>query len=103
MKETLGHIPTTTEIDKRGKHKSHQYYKKFGGWNKFLESIGETPSKKKNISEEELIATYYELKTTLGHIPTTRELNTLGKYSYEAYRQRFGGWKKFLKSIGERT
>ncbi len=102
LKTKLGRVPTSIEMKELGKCSISAYYTKFGGWNNFLESIGEPFTiVNKKISEENLIAAYYELKENLGCTPTTIEMNKLGKYNVKIYYKRFGTWNQFLESIGE--
>jgi superfamily II DNA or RNA helicase len=50
LKEKLGRIPKGVDMDNHGKYSAGVYFKKFGGWNNFLESIGEKSIK----NQEEL-------------------------------------------------
>ena len=50
LKEKIGRIPKGVDMDNHGKYSSGVYFKKFGGWNKLLESIGEKSMK----NQEEL-------------------------------------------------
>lgn len=100
LKEKLGRRPLTEDVQTLGEFSVTAYRNHFGTWNKFLESIGE-PVFTKEVSTDDLIAAYYELKESLGRIPTGTDMDKHGKYSSAVYYRRFGGWPKFLAHIGE--
>lgn len=56
-----------------------------------------------NISEDDLVDAYFDLKTTLGHKPIIADVNKGGKYKVSKYVTAFGSWIKFLRSVGEIT
>ncbi len=79
------------------------YIRYFGSWKKFLETIGEKIIYKKRITEEELIKNYWNLKRKYPNL-TSKMINKKNgsRFGNAVYQRRFGSWKKFLKTIGEK-
>lgn len=54
-------------------------------------------------SDDELLKGIRELADSLGKTPTVDDMKREGRFSYEAYRTRFGGWTAALKEAGCET
>ena len=101
LKTRLSKQPICTDMDIFGKYNMGMYYRKFGTWNKFLESINEQLLRPRNLRKKDLIDGYYQLKTQLGKQPTVMAMSKHGKYNISTYYKHFGTWNKFLESINE--
>lgn len=58
---------------------------------------GDIPLCDRSVSKEELIQEYLELKKQLGHFPTGKEIDKLGKHKSHQYRRKFGSLEQFYK------
>jgi len=88
-------------IENGSRFSASAYIKKFGSWNKFLESIGEI-KKPEKISKEELIKNYFEMKSKYPNLTCDIVTKKNGsKFDISAYIKIFGSWNRFLESIGE--
>lgn len=101
VKSTLGRQPTISEMDSNGKFSSSAYRRRWGTWNNFLRSINQPLIQDKSITNEAFKADYYEVKRKMGRVPTREDMVHVGKYGKSMYDRRFGGWNKFLESIGQ--
>ena len=54
----------------------------------------------RKIPREDLIAELTRLADELEKVPTAREMNEHGAYSYETYHNRFGSWNEALTAAG---
>lgn len=92
-RKDLGRTPYFKELDI-----NKYYFEIYGGYNKFLETIGEKATKiqiKPKYSKEKLINIVKNKSEELGRTPTLKEL---GLYDY--IFKRYGGYSAFLKEIG---
>ncbi|MDE2589123.1 MAG: hypothetical protein KGL95_05615, partial [Patescibacteria group bacterium] len=91
LKESMGgQQPTAEELDTFGAYSLDDYKKVFGSWVGFqmhLEELerGERVTKLEKTTKEDLVSSYYRLKSKVGHIPSISELNQLGDYGHEFY------------------
>ena len=97
---SLGHQPTTNEINTYGKFSVRIYHHEYGNWTKFLESVGLKPLSPRAPSREELVADFWECHRKLGRQPSLTEIEKYGKYSMAPYAFRYGSWTKFLQTLG---
>lgn len=92
---------TKADIDKYGKASWSVYFRKFGSFTKALLAADLSPSRRTNVTNEELIGAVVTLWTkTLekeGRRPLASDLKKYGiPYSQDTYRRRFGNWRKVL-------
>ena len=92
---------TKADIDKYGKAVWGTYFRKFGSFSSALLEAGLQPSRRVNVSNDDLIQEIIPLWTkTLeieGRRPFASDLKKyLSPYSQDTYRRRFGSWKKAL-------
>lgn len=99
LKKKLGHIPNVHEINTNGKYGVDYYTIHFGSYDKFLFFVNEKTTLA--TSEENLIQNYYDVKNKIGKQPTSMDLQSYGKYSYQVYLKRFGSYNNFLIKIRE--
>jgi superfamily II DNA or RNA helicase len=90
IKKKLGRTPKSTEMSKPY---GRVYLKRFGSWNNFLKSIGESIDKKDIMKRY-----FFELKKKLGRSPTKMEIfNKFGTENISSIN-----YKDFLKKIGQK-
>lgn len=102
VKEKIGRTPTGKDMNILGKYSLSAYGRRFGTWNKFLESIGENLNKKDNISKADFIGEFLRVKSVIGHVPTTLEMSKHGGIGRNSYKRIWGSWSNFLKEQGEK-
>ena len=125
LKEKLGRVPFSTDLPSVS-----LYGRLFGGWNKFLDFMGE-PSERRTMRRsnkvklikykpeplskeeeskiyQEYVKEYYRIKQELGRVPKIEELEKMCKFSVGShFNTVFGtkgkgkGYTFFLKSIGD--
>lgn len=61
---------------------------------------GHNSSHSRRIFDMQLLAGIDRLADYLGRSPTTTEMNELGAYSAETYKNRFGSWARALQTAG---
>lgn len=102
VQKIVGDRPITrADINKHSKAGWTTYFKKFGSFSKALLAAGLKPSKRMNITNNELINSVIDLWTkTLkkeGRRPFASDLKKYGiPYNQDTYKRRFGSWKKAL-------
>jgi superfamily II DNA or RNA helicase len=107
IKKKLGYaqeeVPTFNQFLEESRIPSTYYKNLFGGYTKFLKFIGERVNMSKNITKEELIDNYYQMKNKLGRQPHYLDINkkTVSNFSTTPYNDNFGSYNKFLQTIGE--
>jgi len=76
--------------------------KRFGTWNKAIESAGLNVTVKRNLSDDDLFDNIEEIWIKLGRQPLREEIkkpNSL--FSSSTYERRFGTWRKALEAFVE--
>lgn len=102
VQKLVGERPVTkADIDKYGKAVWSTYFRKFGSFSKALLAAGLEPSRRVNVTNDELINSVVELWTqTLekeGRRPFASDLKKYKiPYCKDTYTRRFGSWKKAL-------
>jgi hypothetical protein len=102
IQKIIGDRPVTkSDIDKYGKAVWQTYFRKFGSFSKALLEAGLKPSKRMNVSDDELINSAINLWTQTiekeGRRPFASDLKKYGiPFSEDSFRRRFGSWKKTL-------
>ena len=102
VKKKLEKQPTGEEIDIHSRFSYAVYQKRWGAWDNFLQSIGESLDYRRNrpVTKDELITSFHNLREKLGRVPNGDELKKYG-HSVSSYLRKFGSWNKFLNLIGE--
>ena len=94
---------TVKDFEKLSGHSFAIFYTRFGSWNKFLISIGETPSYRidwDNLTNEELVNEYYSVRIKLNKkFPSIDDNDKNGKFMRYVYKKRFGKWSNFIKYV----
>lgn len=85
-----------------GKYSSSTIAARFGSWNSALKKAQLDINEEKNISDKDLFINLEQVWTYFGRQPVTRDLTKpQSKYTYSAYKERFGEWKKALQAFIE--
>lgn len=72
----------------------------FGSWNSALRRAGYEPQKQWNISNEQLHDEIGRLTDELGYVPSSIDMQDLGRFSVRFYRKRYGTWKQAVEAAG---
>lgn len=87
------------KINGKTEYSKNEYDQMFGSWSEFLKLIGEYD---REISREDLLRNYYEMKEKLGRRPKYHEFDRkLSRYSSGAYEHKWRNYRDFLTDIGE--
>ena len=85
-----------------GKWSERPFYRVFGNWSKALAAagLGRHPNAHQRASNEDLLVNLERVWTHLGRQPRCSEMKSpLSRYSENTYLNRFGTWRKALKSF----
>ena len=95
IRNLLGKTPSSKEI----KYWALIPYNSFHQYplTQLQKECGDIPLCDRSVSKEELIQEYLELKKQLGHFPTGKEIDKLGKHKSHQYRRKFGSLEQFYK------
>jgi hypothetical protein len=87
-----------------GKHARVIFRDYFGSWQNALELAGLKPFQNRNKIPDTilLLAELQNIIESLGRNPSPQEIDTLGKYPFKYYSQKFGGIKKSLAFLARR-
>lgn len=93
---------TYDEYDSHGQFCSATLERRFGGWNRALETAGLIISKVQGLSKENFFENLEAVWVRLGRQPRRAEMiRPLSSISKSAYEQRFGTWRKALEEFVE--
>lgn len=108
ISQQLGHAPTTAEAARFGVY-AHEIRSRVGGkWEDVLKAAGVDINKRSKIiiirstPTDALIQDVLAMTYRTGRIPTLREYEACGRYSFAVLRRRMGGWRKVKEVVGER-
>lgn len=98
----LGQVPTRREMDERdGTPDSGTYRRAFGSWNSALQRAGFKPTKRSQISDDELLKALRTVAVDLGRTPTMADIRTRDDVpSASTYQSRFGSWSQAHREAG---
>lgn len=98
LEEELSKPPSADEMTAYGEYSHAVYIDRFGSWHEALEEAGFTPpSQNDGPTTQELIEELQRLSEELGRIPSSKDADEHGKYSYSAYYREFDGFTDALK------
>jgi hypothetical protein len=91
---------TRDEYEEHGQFAPANFRKRFGSWNKALDKAGLERTISFDTTEEELFANLAEIWMALGRQPRIADLTSqTSKFSWNAYANRFGSWRKALEAF----
>jgi hypothetical protein len=92
---------SSVEFDNLSNYSRGTYFTRYGDWNKFLESIGETPKYNislENVSNSDFVNDYLSVRKRIAKkYPSNVDIDKHGQYSGKNYEKRFGKWSKFIE------
>jgi hypothetical protein len=101
LRDELGHVPSSREMDAHGKFSRVTYRNRWGSWNEALEAAGLTPrTQAQKLSRTDLLDELRRLADDLGRVPTTTDMADHGAYSHSIYYARFDSWSAALEASG---
>lgn len=91
------------KYDKYGRYSATHIIHRFGKWNLALAGAGlnATGFSKDKITHQQCFDEIERMWRLLGRQPTSTDIikNKISKYSIDAYKRRFGGWRKALEAF----
>ena len=91
------------DYNKYGTFSAGHIFKRLSSWEDFLIKAGLKPTgfTKRKLSNEELFAEIERIWILLGRQPTSTDIikHGVSKYSIDAFKKRFGGWRKALEAF----
>lgn len=103
IKEQLRRQPTEYEFIKYSKGVDKRTISKlFGSYPKFLTEIGEPPTPRLRILNEDIEKEYKRIKEMLGRVPSIKEFDKYSKYSIGLIYNRYDSWSKFVNLMGDK-
>jgi hypothetical protein len=102
LKQELGKVPNTTEMDQYGKHDPSTYSDRFGSYKRAVERAGLDASnlKEYGVGRRELLSELFRLADDLGRVPKMSDMRSKGRYSCPLYIDRFGSWNHAVRCAG---
>ncbi|WP_432277037.1 homing endonuclease associated repeat-containing protein [Halobacterium salinarum] len=99
LRDELGQVPTSRDMDTHGEFSRGVYRNRWGSWNEAIEEAGlPTRTHGMELSRTELIAELRRLADELGRCPTTTDMNEHGEYSHSIYYNEFESWRSALEA-----
>lgn len=109
FKRSLGHVPTSREMNASGPHHASTYHNHFDGWNDALSAAGFEPpnsyngtdeGNKSGYSESDVVRALRSWTNQNGSPPTKREFEEDGPFSTAPVSRHFGSWNRGLEAAG---
>lgn len=100
----LGEIPTSGQMNDRGKYSDKPYYNKFGSWSNAIGQAGyPSPSSESDVPVISLFNEIHRLKNQYDGIPTAEDMKEHGVYDPEKYLKIFINWEHAIQKSDVRT
>jgi hypothetical protein len=98
LADTLGHPPSTADMNENGRYSSRTYINRWGSWSNALSLAGlDTRDVRKEIATQTLLDALDGLTESLGHPPRTLEVRSETPYHVQTYKERFGSLSAALE------
>jgi len=94
----LGHSPSQKEFTQHSNISYKVLYKHFGSLCDALIELGYEPNRYTNVSKEELISDFHNLKKKLDRFPRYKDIEKHGKYSRHFYDKNFNNMEEIIKA-----
>lgn len=91
LHDGLDRVPKSTELPEDCEYSQHDFYSKFGSWDKALEAAGIN-------KEKALLDEIQRVAEEIGRVPSTVDMQEYG--SNRGYSLYFGSWDEALKAAG---
>jgi len=98
-----GDSPTVREFNEYSPFPKDWHRKRIGSWNEALEYASLEANQTKeaiNLSDQDLLEHIEELANKLDRVPTSDDVDEIGKVTCQTYQNRFGSWNKAVKEAG---
>lgn len=96
----LGRIPTSRDMNSKGKFDASTYERRFGCWNSALEESGLERINERYIPSSDLVSHLKELSDEIGRKPKVEDMRRFGRFGSTVYYDRFGSWDVALEKAG---
>lgn len=93
LADEFGHPPRPSDADTYGRYPMELYREEFGPWDRTLDTVDmDIDDAWGNPSDydDELLAAYTELRERLGHVPSERNVDEIGRFDAVTYTNRWG-------------
>lgn len=97
VKKAIGKTPTLEDMKKKSSF-SRNCFSSYP-FTRLQQECGDRPNVTRNVTEQELIQAFCDLRQCLGRTPRQKDLDERGKYRTSYYRQRFGSYDCFLSKL----
>lgn len=99
---TIGGYLTREKYDEGGEFNSVTIQRQFGTWEEACTRAGVQPPQygPKDVSDSDILADIELVGKELGHPPSKKEYNDLGKFTYGIARTRFESWNTAVRKAG---
>jgi len=100
LAEELGETPTVTQVQDKGEYSSSTYQRRFGSFKDALQAADLTPNRFDKASRTELEEEMRRVAEVVGHAPTKKEMNEIGRISERTYLREYDGWLSAREAAG---
>lgn len=100
LAEETGQTPTVGMMNEHGRYSASTVKTHFDSWNQAVRSVGLTPNRRYDITNEELKDDIRAVADELGYPPTSGEQNEYGEYTVSRSQDAFGSWNEALQAAG---
>jgi hypothetical protein len=100
LERELDETPTSVDMNELGEYWASDYQDHFGGWNNALREAGLEPNQPRKIPTDDLLNELQRLAKKFSKTPTKKQMNDVGEYYGQSYRQRFGSWSEAVRQAG---
>ena len=100
LANVLDRTPTQPDMTEYGRYSIRTYALRFGNWNGAIEAAGLDPTRRYDISDEELLEELRQLTDRIERTPTSNDMVAHGEFSLSIYIDRFVTWNSALEEAG---
>lgn len=100
LADELGETPTVTQVEDQGNYSSSSYQRRFDSYKDAVQAAGLTPNRYEKVSRDELEEEMRRVADEVGHAPTKKEMNEIGRISERTYLREYDDWLTARKAAG---
>ena len=92
LADEFGHPPRPSDADAYGRYPTERYREEFGPWDRTLDTVDmniDDAWGNPSDYDDELLAAYAELRERLGHVPSERNVDEIGRFDAATYTNRW--------------
>jgi hypothetical protein len=104
LADEFGHPPRPSDADTYGRYPMELYREEFGPWDQTLDAVDmdiDDAWPNPNDYDDVLLDTYVELGERLGHDPSERNVDEIGRFDAVSYTNRWGNLSEVEEIISE--